>query len=59
MIPLYGLLIWTYYYPEEIISFGSEWMYGGGPKISTQAIRYTKFASITIMFGLPIIHKCH
>lgn len=55
MIPLYGLLIWTYYCPEESILFGRRWMYKEEPEISKAAIRYTKFASITAMVGLPIV----
>jgi hypothetical protein len=55
MIPIYGLLIWTYFCPEESILFGNRWMYKEEPEISSTAIRYTKFASITAMVGLPIV----
>jgi hypothetical protein len=55
MIPLYGLLIWIYYYPEESMLFGNRWMYKEEPEISSTAIRYTKFASMTAMIGLPIV----
>ncbi|MHC0036650.1 hypothetical protein [Pseudoneobacillus sp. C159] len=55
MIPIYCLLIWTYYYPEESMLLGKRWMYKEEPEISSSAIRYTKFASITAMIGLPVV----
>ncbi|MEH7121899.1 hypothetical protein V7122_22805 [Bacillus sp. JJ1532] len=55
MIPFYGLLIWSYLDPEESMLFGKRWMYKEEPEISDEAIRYTKFASMTVMIGLPII----
>jgi hypothetical protein len=55
MIPIYGLLIWTYYNPEESMLFGNRWMYKEEPEISITAIRYTKFATMTAMIGLPIV----
>jgi hypothetical protein len=55
LIPLYGLLIWTYYCPEESLLFGKRWMYKEEPEISRTAIRYTKFASITAMVFLPVV----
>jgi hypothetical protein len=55
MIPLYGLLILTYYYPEESMLFGKRWMYKAEPDISSSAIRYTKFAVMTAKIGLPIV----
>jgi len=55
MIPIYGLLIWAYKCPEDSILFGSRWMYKEEPELSRTAIRYTKFASITSMVGIPIV----
>lgn len=55
IIPLYGLLIWTYLDPEESILFGKRWMYSEEPEVSKKAIRYTKFTSMTSLIGLPII----
>ncbi|WP_442600061.1 hypothetical protein [Neobacillus sp. D3-1R] len=55
LIPLYGVLIWTYRCPEESILFGNRWMYKEEPEISKTAIRYTKFASMTSMIGLPFV----
>ncbi|WP_205690264.1 hypothetical protein [Chengkuizengella sediminis] len=55
MIPIYGLFIWTYFYPEESILFGRRWMYKEEPELSKEVIRYTKFVSIVAMVGLPIV----
>lgn len=55
MIPLYGSIIWTYFYPEESLLFGKRWMYKEEPEFSNAIIRYTKFTSMIGMIGLPII----
>ncbi|MFS0673533.1 hypothetical protein [Ornithinibacillus sp. 179-J 7C1 HS] len=55
LIPLYATLIWTYIEPEESLLFGKRWMYKEDPVPSTKAIRYTKFSSMTVMIGLPIV----
>ncbi|MFC0418487.1 hypothetical protein ACFFHH_24130 [Cytobacillus solani] len=55
MIPFYGIMLWTYKFPEDSILAGKRWMYSKDPEISKAAIRYTKFASITTMVGLPIV----
>ncbi|WP_205439692.1 hypothetical protein [Peribacillus alkalitolerans] len=55
MIPIYGVLLWTYFYPEESYLFGNRWMYKEEPEISRTAIRYAKFVSITLMLGIPFI----
>ncbi|MDT8861158.1 hypothetical protein N0O92_13025 [Alkalihalobacillus sp. MEB130] len=54
MIPIYGLLIWTYFYPEESMLLGQRWMYKEEPEFSEMAIGYTKFASGIGMFILTI-----
>lgn len=41
--------------PEESILVGKRWMYKEDPEISEHAIRYTKFTSMTVMIGLPIV----
>lgn len=53
LIPIYGLLIWTYYCPEESILFGSRWMYREEPEISRKAIRYTRFIAMASMIAIP------
>lgn len=61
MIPLYAVLIWTYFYPEESMLFGQRWRYKEEPEFSDDAIRYTKFGAIlgifliTMVFALYII----
>jgi hypothetical protein len=55
MIPVYGLVIWSYFYPEESILFGKRWMYKEEPELSNEVIRYTKFTSMIFMIGLPIV----
>jgi len=55
MLPIYGLVIWSYFYPEESILFGKRWMYKEEPELSNEVIRYTKFASMVVMIGLPIV----
>ena len=60
MIPVYGLLIWAYLFPEESLLWGKRWMYKEEPELSEGAIRYTKVASmssivlLTIIFGVQI-----
>ena len=55
MVPLYGLVIWSYFNPEESILFGKRWMYKEEPELSDVVIRYSKFTSMVAMIGLPII----
>ncbi|WP_010098783.1 hypothetical protein [Ornithinibacillus scapharcae] len=55
MIPLYGILIWTYLEPDESLLLGKRWMYKEDPEPSHQAIAYTRFISMTTMVGLPIV----
>ena len=55
MMPIYGLVIWSYFYPEESLLFGKSWMYKEEPQLSNKVIRYTKFASMVVMIGLPIV----
>ena len=55
LVPIYGLLIWTYYEPEESILFGSRWMYKEEPEISNKAIRYTRFIAVASMIAIPFV----
>ncbi|ADU32251.1 hypothetical protein [Evansella cellulosilytica] len=50
-IPIYILLILSYLYPEEMMLFGTRWMYKEKPEFSEGAVIYTKFFAI---FGLFI-----
>ncbi len=55
MIPMYGFFIWAYNCPEDCILIGRRWMFKGEPEISSNVIRYIKFASIFAMVGSPIV----
>ncbi|WP_197061763.1 hypothetical protein [Ureibacillus manganicus] len=55
MIPVYGLLIWSYLEPEESMLFGNRWKYKEDPEPSQKAIRHTKFTSMTAMIGIPVV----
>lgn len=54
IIPLYGVLIWSYFYPEESLLVGKRWMYKEEPEISDGAIRYIKIASVISIIGLTL-----
>lgn len=53
-IPVYGVLIWSYFCPQESLLFGKRWMYKEEPEISGSAIRYIKIASFTSIIGLTL-----
>ncbi|WP_316569369.1 hypothetical protein [Neobacillus sp. YIM B06451] len=54
-VPIYVLLILTYFYPEESMLFGRRWMFKEEPEISEGAIRYTKIAAIVSLVVLTIV----
>lgn len=39
VIPIYGVLIWSYFDPEESLLWGKRWIYKEEPEISEGAIR--------------------
>jgi len=55
MIPMYGVLIWTYFCPEDSLLWGKRWMYKEEPEISNSAIRFAKVSSLTAIVVLTII----
>ncbi|WP_409368701.1 hypothetical protein [Lysinibacillus sp. 38-6] len=55
MIPIYGLIIWSYFNPEESLMLGNKWKYKEEPTFSNELIRYTKFTSLVAMVGLPLV----
>ncbi|WNF35011.1 hypothetical protein RJD24_11020 [Bacillaceae bacterium IKA-2] len=55
LIPIYGLSILIYFYPEESMLFGQRWMYKEEPEFSEVAIGYTKLASVIVIFLTTII----
>lgn len=56
LIPVYGLLIWSYIEPEESYLWGRRWMYEEEPELSEEAIwlqkKVSMIALIVITFGL-------
>lgn len=55
LVPLYGMLLWSYFFPQESLLFGKRWMYKEEPEFSQEVIRYTKFSSLIAMIALPIV----
>jgi len=53
-IPLYAVLIWTYFEPKESLLWGKKWMYKEEPELSEAAIRYVKVASAISIVALTI-----
>jgi len=45
-IPLYGVLLYSYFYPEESFLWGRRWMYSEDPEPSEEAIKFFKIKSI-------------
>ncbi|GAA0350342.1 hypothetical protein [Bacillus horti] len=52
--PLYCLILWAYFSPEESMLFGQRWVYKEEPEFSPKAIRHTKFTSLMALIGIPI-----
>ncbi|WP_189655273.1 hypothetical protein [Bacillus sp. HNG] len=55
MIPIYAVLIWTYFYPEESMLLGQRWMYKEEPEFTDDAIRYTKFGAVSGIFLMTMV----
>ena len=55
IIPLYGVLIWSYFYPKESLSWGKRWMYQEEPELSDGAIHYIKVVSLISVIGMTIV----
>lgn len=52
---LYGVLIWSYFYPKESLLWGKRGMYKEEPQITEGAIRYTKVASLISIIVMTLI----
>ncbi|MDG5788536.1 hypothetical protein QA612_13700 [Evansella sp. AB-P1] len=50
--PVYGILVWTYFYPEDSMLFLERWKYNEEPEFSELAIANAKFSAV---FGIYII----
>lgn len=55
LIPLYGVLIWSYLNPKESILWGKRWMYNEEPEVSKDATRYIRVVSALSLVGLTIL----
>lgn len=55
MIPVYGILIWTYLYPRESLLWGRKSMYKEEPEFTEGAIRYAKLGSVIFMVVITIM----
>ncbi|TJY44553.1 hypothetical protein E5161_00360 [Cohnella pontilimi] len=54
-LPLYAVLVWSYFEPEESLLWGKRWMYKEEPELTEGAIRYTKIASLISIIVLTLI----
>ncbi|CAM4425243.1 hypothetical protein [Paenibacillus tarimensis] len=55
IIPLYAVLLWTYFNPVESMLFGNRWKYKEEPEPTDLAIRYVKGASLFSLIALTVI----
>ena|GEM_PF-3379456 len=55
IIPVYGILIWSYFFPQDSYFWGKRWMYEEEPELSAGAIRYIKVTSIIGMIVFTLI----
>ncbi|AKO92505.1 hypothetical protein [Priestia filamentosa] len=54
-IPVYVVLIWSYFDPEESLLLGRRWVYQEDPEPSPAAIRYIKVMSLIGIVGLTFV----
>ncbi|WP_339253372.1 hypothetical protein NSQ43_04475 [Sporosarcina sp. FSL W8-0480] len=54
-IPLFLILIWQVFNPEDAMLWGKRWMYKEQPEVSDEAIKYTKIVSILGIVVLTLI----
>nr|WP_315362593.1 hypothetical protein [Cytobacillus firmus] len=54
-IPVYGVLLWSYFDPEESLLWGRRGMYKEEPEISEGAKKYTKVLSLVLMILITLI----
>lgn len=54
-IPVFLILIWQIYNPEDAMLWGKRWMYKEQPEVSDEAIKYTKIMSIIALIVLGFI----
>ncbi|RJS64170.1 hypothetical protein CJ485_05265 [Priestia filamentosa] len=54
-IPVYVVLIWSYFDPEESLLLGRRWVYQEDPEPSPAALRYIKVMSLIGIVGLTCV----
>lgn len=54
-LPLYIVLIWTYFNPREGMLFGQRWKYKDEPDFKDEALWLTRFASVIALFFITIV----
>ena len=55
MLPVYGIFIWSYFYPEESLLWGNRWMYKEEPEPTEEVIKFIKIKSIIAVAFMTII----
>lgn len=55
IIIIYGILIWTYFNPEESLLWGKRGMYKEEPQLTESAIRNTKVKALISIIVLTLI----
>ncbi|SFD79257.1 hypothetical protein SAMN05216378_1446 [Paenibacillus catalpae] len=55
MLPIYVVLIWSYFEPRESLMWGRRWMYDEEPELSGKAIRYTKIATLVSIIFITLL----
>lgn len=55
IIIIYGILIWTYFNPEESLLWGKRGMYKEEPQLTESAIRNTKVKALISIIVITLI----
>ncbi|KAB3531875.1 hypothetical protein F8154_12440 [Alkaliphilus pronyensis] len=53
-VPVYGLLIWSYFEPEESYLLSRRWMFEEEPQLSQEAISFQKKSSLVAIIVLTL-----
>lgn len=55
LIPVYGLLIWSYINPEDSHLLGKRWMYNEDPELNEVAISLHKKMSLIVLIIITLM----
>lgn len=55
IIIIYGVLIWTYFYPEESLLWGKRGMFKEEPQLTESVIRNTKLKALISIIVITLI----